>query len=388
MQSHKALYVDTSYLKPQARDEVLRIPGSQSSQARTKHNLNVIPRRPSPCSRVVSNGSQTNKNPRTLNFQSRTPSYSRHETTQQAYRTRKASRDGPSRDPDSPSFGILDYYTQDISPPKPTNASPCPRLVIQTDMASIAAFDFGLDTKSAHSASNQDSDVIGQADGSVSPGTSSRPQKSIPPSLPCSTRKTPIQSLSKPLPSTPTEPSYTLFPKEPITPVILKTDNESLPPTPTSINTTASLPPLDTNLPTRPRKASLAASTRSRAESLSTLLPPLTFTPQRRKASTGTSNQHTSITSSPPSRWSGDTATSEQGCGVRYSEAEAQSPQWPQSFFEDDDDEDVPLRRKVVERFKRSGVRETSGEWGNGNAWGKEKRSWKAKACGCLGKRK
>jgi hypothetical protein len=131
----------------------------------------------------------------------------------------------------------------------------------------------------------------------------------------------------------------------------------------------------------RPRTSSLASSERSRSDScMSVRLQPsanITSSPTtspkrpqtapRMRTTSASSQQQTSLSGKPPSRWSGETVDVSLGSPKSTRNAEdrsrdstsstlvATSPAWPTgSFFEDDDEDKVPLRRKVAQKLKSS----------------------------------
>lgn len=242
------------------------------------------------------------------------------------------------------SLSILDYYLS----PLPSPAFPPSKTAMQATDEAIAAFDFGLDAPSARSVQMSQADV----------------NKVVAP------RAFRDFSVDKSLPSTPSK--YSLFPKveparaEQPSPLIrLQALNK--PPTaatPHSLDLTAS------------HNISLPPAVRPRTDSSGSVhFPSAIITAQapgkypRRPLPLRTTG--TTTTSSPPptnhrgsisARWSGDTVTpsldspsGSKGTG-RSSTSSSTTQSWPPtgSIWEDSDDEEVPLRRKVARKFSRA----------------------------------
>ncbi|KAG9660294.1 hypothetical protein KCU76_g19582, partial [Aureobasidium melanogenum] len=202
-------------------------------------------------------------------------------------------------------------------------------------------------------------------------------------------------------PSTPQRHSYTLFPKEqpqPSTPRIsVISDNGSI------------ISHQSYNSQHRPRTSSLASSERSRSDScMSVRLQPAanlspssspTSSPKRPQTSprmrttSASSTQQTSVSEQPPSRWSGETVDmvlesprSGRNAVDRTRDSSsstlvATSPAWPTgSFFEDDEDEKLPLRQKVAQKLRSSrssnALRSASNPTSNADQTHKKSPSW------------
>ena len=348
------------------------------------------------------------------------------------------------------SFGILDYYTRDPSPPLtpklPLISQAAPKIGTPVIDPAMQKFDFGLPFKSrprseaferkqaTESATRtSDADAGAQHPGSDSPS----PTPPLPP-----------PETDKPEPATRTaKPIYSLFPKNttpPSRPSLTLHNRQDTTSTPEA-TTLSDIFHQQPNPSYRPRKESLTSSLRSRKDSFtsyrtnaqriplrvfsasstsgfnsgssvyttprtSNALPPITANASSRghRMSSSSATNTTPPPSAPgsqqsqtQSRWSEDTITSPTlaafygqnsirrasfGSLLRgVGEEERQSGQYPACFFEDDDDEGVPLRRKLNWGLQGRGKgRSVSGEWederrGRGGGWRR------VLLCGCGG---
>ncbi|KAG9727985.1 hypothetical protein KCU60_g14958, partial [Aureobasidium melanogenum] len=339
-----------------------------------------------------------------------------------------------SPESDSEEHMILDYYLQAsyhtplsrvVSAEEPCNQS-----------GAMAAFDFGLEqtsepsyahrqpsverprtahgTKSALTPSRQPhSSPRRQSPSSPQRQMHSSPQRQMPSSpqrqCPSSPQRHSPSSPQRQSPSspqrhslsTPQRQSYTLFPKEqpqPSTPRIsVISDNGSI------------ISHQSYTSQHRPRTSSLASSERSRSDScMSVRLQPAanlspssspTSSPKRPQTSprmrttSASSTQQTSISDQPPSRWSGETVDvvlesprSGRNAVDRTRDSSsstlvATSPAWPTgSFFEDDEEEKLPLRQKVAQKLRSSrssnALRSASNPTSNADQTHKKSPSW------------
>ncbi|GAB7356032.1 hypothetical protein MBLNU459_g6650t1 [Dothideomycetes sp. NU459] len=232
----------------------------------------------------------------------------------------------------------------------------------------IAAFDFGLEPPKQATPPSQSSE-------SKIVTASQSNQSKIAPLDQSSGKKIAMSSQStkpaidKALPALPPTPTYSLFPKIPpaMAPIGLQEYKDGV------------SPPLGHPYDHgRPRKASLPSSVRTRvgsnASSLKQLPSATITTPNAGKyprrplpvrvgiqshAASPPLEQHTSV-SATSSRWSGDTTTPTLSSpigssSVKTRDSVSSSSHWPAtgSFFEESDDEEVPLRRKVAGKFAR-----------------------------------
>ena len=280
------------------------------------------------------------------------------------------------------SFGILDYYAREPSPPPTPKVdldavgSLPPKIGTPVVDAGLGKFDFGLGLKVERVDENEGlvlaktakEEPAVEVDGSENVQTNGSdvkagatedettiPDVSTPPSPPPKR----LQS------SEPAKPTYSLFPKDTTPPsrpsITLANRQDSSPP----LTNPFHQHPENTY---RPRKESLTSSLRSRKDSLTSHRATNHRIPLR-ILSSASSNYTTPRMSStrpsvsPPdssngtvqSRWSEDTITSPTTAvapGPRTSfgsllGAARDSGQYPACFFEDDDDEFVPLRRKL-----------------------------------------
>lgn len=343
------------------------------------------------------------------------------------------------------SFGILDYYIRDPSPTRSPILPPTPKLPqisqrppkISTPVIDPAMekFNFGLDFGSqrptsqafAQSAAPDTVIVLASTTAGVQNPSVDDEATASPTLLPKTEKSEQVKAI------------YSLFPKDTSPP-----SHPSL----TSANRQDSSPPQDAtasstivNVPShqqldpsyRPRKESLTSSLRSRKDSFTFYRANAQRIPLRVLSASSssayttprTSNAipfsiHTtrtsSSTASPPhssnssnarsqSRWSEDTITSPTvaafqgrrasfGSLLRSVDDEPQSGQYPACFFEDDDDEVVPLRRKlhwarsVSLQGQQQGRRTVigSGEWEGESLGGRKGNAWrKWVLCGCGG---
>ncbi|KAG9766567.1 hypothetical protein KCU95_g17981, partial [Aureobasidium melanogenum] len=313
-----------------------------------------------------------------------------------------------SPESDSEEHMILDYYLQ------ASYHTPLSRVVSAEEPCNqngaMAAFDFGLEQTPEQSYTHYQSQHSVErprtAHGTKSALSPPRQRPSSPrrqsPSSP--QRQMPSQTPSSPqryTPSTPQRHSYTLFPKEqpqPSTPRIsVISDNGSI------------ISHQSYNSQHRPRTSSLASSERSRSDScMSVRLQPAanlspssspTSSPKRPQTSprmrttSASSTQQTSVSEQPPSRWSGETVDmvlesprSGRNAVDRTRDSSsstlvATSPAWPTgSFFEDDEDEKLPLRQKVAQKLRSSrssnALRSASNPTSNADQTHKKSPSW------------
>jgi hypothetical protein len=378
-----------AHWRPQPREERLRIPGQplQQRQMKTKSqpNLRSMARRPLPGTGSQAETHNAYRTPRVVAPPLPTPT---HRRKHEAMFIEEPPFERPfSPESDSEEHMILDYYLQ------ASYHSPLSRVVSAEEPCNeggaMAQFDFGLEqpfeptytrsqpsverprtahgTKNALSSSRQSPSSIPrpsppspqrQSPSSPQRQTTSSPQRQSPPSPP------------RQSPPTPQRQSYTLFPKEqpqPSTPRIsVISDNGSV----LSRQSLISQP--------RPRTSSLAASERSRSDScMSVRLQPSVMpsspssspkrpqTSPRMRTPSASSTQQTSVSEKPPSRWSGDTVDMtfespnrnavDRTRDSSSSTLVATSPAWPTgSFFEDDDEDKLPLRRKVAQKLRSS----------------------------------
>ncbi|KAG9758645.1 hypothetical protein KCU73_g3796, partial [Aureobasidium melanogenum] len=331
-----------------------------------------------------------------------------------------------SPESDSEEHMILDYYLQAsyhtplsrvVSAEEPCNQS-----------GAMAAFDFGLEQTSEPSYTHCQPSVgrPRTAHGNKSALSPSRqppssprrkslssPQRQIPSSPqrqpPASPQRHSPSSPQRQSPSTPQRhslstpqrQSYTLFPKEqpqPSTPRIsVISDNGSI------------ISHQSYNSQHRPRTSSLASSERSRSDSCmsvrlqpaANLSPSSSPTPSpkrpqtspRMRTTSASSTQQTSTSDQPPSRWSGETVDvvlesprSGRNAVDRTRDSSsstlvATSPAWPTgSFFEDDEEEKLPLRQKVAQKLRSSrssnALRSASNPTSNADQTHKKSPSW------------
>ncbi|KEQ71172.1 hypothetical protein M436DRAFT_84133 [Aureobasidium namibiae CBS 147.97] len=365
--------MSTAHWRPQPREERLRIPGQpQQRQMKTKSqpNLRAMARRPMPGTGYQAENHNAYRTPRVV-----APPLpnTTHRRKHEAMFIEEPPFERPfSPESDSEEHMILDYYLQ------ASYHSPLSRVVSAeepyTQDGAMAQFDFGLEQPSepAYTRSQPSVERPRTAHGTKNALSSSK-RSSIPrPSPPSPQRQTP-SSPQRQSPPMPQRQSYTLFPKEqpqPSTPRIsIISDNGS---TVSSRQSLISQP--------RPRTSSLASSERSRSDScMSVRLQPSAMpsspssspkrpqTSPRMRTPSASSVQQTSVSDKPPSRWSGDTVdmTLESPKSGRNavdrsrdsssSTLVATSPAWPTgSFFEDDDEDKLPLRRKVAQKLRSS----------------------------------
>lgn len=430
MQSVRDYPMDTAYERHQPREERLRIPGQpqQRHQMRTKSqpNLRSMARRPLPgtCSQAESHNAY--KTPRVVHPPLPTNT---HRRKHEAMYLEEPPFERPfSPESDSEEHMILDYYLQ------ASYHTPLSRVVSAEEPCNqngaMAAFDFGLEqtpeqsythyqsqhsverprtahgTKSALSPPRQrPSSPRRQSPSSPQRQCPSSPQRQPPASpqrhVPSSPQRQTPSSPQRYTPSTPQRHSYTLFPKEqpqPSTPRIsVISDNGSI------------ISHQSYNSQHRPRTSSLASSERSRSDScMSVRLQPAanlspssspTSSPKRPQTSprmrttSASSTQQTSVSEQPPSRWSGETVDmvlesprSGRNAVDRTRDSSsstlvATSPAWPTgSFFEDDEDEKLPLRQKVAQKLRSSrssnALRSASNPTSNADQTHKKSPSW------------
>lgn len=321
------------------------------------------------------------------------------------------------------SFGILDYYAREASPPPTPKLDLVPRIGTPVTDPGLGKFDFGLGLglrglvkeKPADKEASRDglravenlvTDALAgaQKEGPLSP------ERSSPPGMPA--KKTPN---SEPPPA---KKTYSLFPKDSTPPsrpsITLASERDSSPPH-QRISMVPSHQQPDPSY--RPRKESVTSSLRSRKDSFTSYRPPpqtqriplrilsagsSTYSYATPRSSAATTNRPSiSPPDSAASRWSEDTITSPTtavapGGGPRTSFGSLlgavrsgegrDSGQYPACFFEDDDDEVVPLRRKLnwgrSVSLQSQGQRKVLGE----DMGRKRASSWKkVLLCGCAG---
>ncbi|KAI5209294.1 hypothetical protein AUEXF2481DRAFT_27939 [Aureobasidium subglaciale EXF-2481] len=414
MQSVRDYSMDmrTAHARPQPREERLRIPGQpQQTQMRMRSqpNLRSMARRPLPGVGSQAEHHEAYRTPRVVQPPTNTHQRRKHEAM---YLEEPPFERPFSPESDSEEHMILDYYLQ------ASYHSPLSRVVSAEEPCNldgaIAGFDFGLEQPSepsytlsqptaqrprtAHGTKNALSPSRIPSPRRQSPSSPQRrsppsPQRQVPSSpqrhVPSSPQRHVPSSPQRQCPTSPQRHSlsspqrqphlqYTLFPKEqqqPSTPRIsVISDNGSIT-SHHSYNSHESQP--------RPRTSSLASSERSRSDSCMSvrLQPSATFTsssptspkrPQtspRMRTTSASSQQQTSLSEKPPSRWSGETVdmsnAMESPISARNavdrtrdsssSTLVATSPAWPTgSFFEDDEEEKLPLRRKVAQKLRSS----------------------------------
>ncbi|CAD0019246.1 unnamed protein product [Aureobasidium pullulans] len=374
----------TAHARPQPREERLRIPGQpQQTQMRTKSqpNLRSMARRPLPGACSQAERHDAYRTPRVIP----PPANTHHRRKHEAMYLEEPPFERPfSPESDSEEHMILDYYLQ------ASYHSPLSRVVSAEEPCNqggaMAAFDFGLEQSSepSYTHTRRSAERPKTAHETRTPSSPPRQRRpSLPRQAPLSPQR---QSPSSPQRHTPSSPQrhnpsspqrqpqqqqYTLFPKEqPSTPRIsVISDNGSI----TSRHSM--------NSQLRPRTSSLASSERSRSDScMSVRLQPsanITSSPTtspkrpqtapRMRTTSASSQQQTSLSGKPPSRWSGETVDVSLDSPKSTRNAEdrsrdstsstlvATSPAWPTgSFFEDDDEDKVPLRRKVAQKLKSS----------------------------------
>ncbi|KAF1344654.1 hypothetical protein BDV97DRAFT_362155 [Delphinella strobiligena] len=365
--------------KRQPRDEHLRIPHSSTLRLATpskapRRSTVALPRVPLPSRRGREQSSQCCSSPKLAENQSSAGAEDVNSKSCQGTRSGKASLETP-RDQSRPGVpNVLEYYCREYSPQVATQTSDR-----HSESQAISTLDFGLTCSEPAS-------------------QPSRPRTESSPAHLNGSRGVRAGAIDKALPSLPAPetPTYSLFPgsskgsmDHSIRPFSLRT----------SSNASSSVVPLQSGMatdPIRPRKASLPSSVRSRADSCTStrLLPSATIIPGNKSLPHAGKfpriplpiRVSSSIPTSPPSvqsakstssRWSGDTMTHSHD-SERPSLSSASSPPWPQmgSFFEDDDDEQVPLRKKVATRIR--GARAWSASSAGSTMVGSshEKREW------------
>ncbi|KAG9523342.1 hypothetical protein KCV07_g2397, partial [Aureobasidium melanogenum] len=401
-------------------------------RTKSQPNLRSMARRPLPgtCSQAESHNAY--KTPRVIHPPLPTNT---HRRKHEAMYLEEPPFERPfSPESDSEEHMILDYYLQAsyhtplsrvVSAEEPCNQS-----------GAMAAFDFGLEQTSEPSYTHCQPSVgrPRTAHGNKSALSPSRqppssprrkslssPQRQIPSSpqrqCPSSPQRQPPATPQRHSPSspqrqspstpqrhslsTPQRQSYTLFPKEqpqPSTPRIsVISDNGSI------------ISHQSYNSQHRPRTSSLASSERSRSDScMSVRLQPAanlspssspTSSPKRPQTSprmrttSASSTQQTSTSDQPPSRWSGETVDvvlesprSGRNAVDRTRDSSsstlvATSPAWPTgSFFEDDEEEKLPLRQKVAQKLRSSrssnALRSASNPTSNADQTHKKSPSW------------
>ncbi|KAH0151162.1 hypothetical protein KCU82_g12360, partial [Aureobasidium melanogenum] len=401
-------------------------------RTKSQPNLRSMARRPLPgtCSQAESHNAY--KTPRVVHPPLPTNT---HRRKHEAMYLEEPPFERPfSPESDSEEHMILDYYLQAsyhtplsrvVSAEEPCNQS-----------GAMAAFDFGLEQTSEPSYAHCRPSVerprtAHGTKGALSPSrqphssprrqSPSSPQRQMPSSsqrqmpsspqrqCPSSPQRQPPASSQRYSPSspqrhslsTPQRQSYTLFPKEqpqPSTPRIsVISDNGSI------------ISHQSYTSQHRPRTSSLASSERSRSDScMSVRLQPAanlspssspTSSPKRPQTSprmrttSASSTQQTSTSDQPPSRWSGETVDvvlesprSGRNAVDRTRDSSsstlvATSPAWPTgSFFEDDEEEKLPLRQKVAQKLRSSrssnALRSASNPTSNADQTHKKSPSW------------
>ncbi|KAI4720646.1 hypothetical protein E4T48_03039 [Aureobasidium sp. EXF-10727] len=368
--------MSTAHARPQPREERLRIPGQpQQRQMRTKS----MARRPLPGTGSQAENHNAYRTPRVVHPPLPTNT---HRRKHEAMFIEEPPFERPfSPESDSEEHMILDYYLQ------ASYHTPLSRVVSAEEPCNqggaMAAFDFGLEHTSEPSyrrpqpsvqrpRTAHESSPRRQSPASPQRQPPSSPQRQPPSSPqrqpPSSPQRQSPSSPHRQHPSSPHRQSYTLFPKEqqqPSTPRIsVISDNGSI------------LSHHSQHSHHRPRTSSLASSERSRSDScMSVRLQPSAplsspkrpQTSPRMRTTSASSQQQTSLSDQPPSRWSGETVdvvldspASGRNAVDRTRDSSsstlvATSPAWPTgSFFEDDEDEKLPLRRKVAQKLRSS----------------------------------
>ncbi|KAG9644028.1 hypothetical protein KCU64_g11516, partial [Aureobasidium melanogenum] len=385
-------------------------------RTKSQPNLRSMARRPLPgtCSQAESHNAY--KTPRVVHPPLPTNT---HRRKHEAMYLEEPPFERPfSPESDSEEHMILDYYLQAsyhtplsrvVSAEEPCNQS-----------GAMAAFDFGLEQTAEPSYAHCRPSVerprsVHGSKSALSPSRQppSSPQRQSPSSpqrhVPSSPQRQPTASPQRHFPSspqrqslsTPQRQSYTLFPKEqpqPSTPRIsVISDNGSI------------ISHQSYTSQHRPRTSSLASSERSRSDScMSVRLQPAanlspssspTSSPKRPQTSprmrttSASSTQQTSTSDQPPSRWSGETVDvvlesprSGRNAVDRTRDSSsstlvATSPAWPTgSFFEDDEEEKLPLRQKVAQKLRSSrssnALRSASNPTSNADQTHKKSPSW------------
>ncbi|KAI6883394.1 hypothetical protein KC360_g8607 [Hortaea werneckii] len=309
------------------------------------------------------------------------------------------------------SFGILDYYTGDASPccsptipaTSSTTADSASRTFEpqRTDPA-IERFDFGLKPSTPtqprhHDALPQRQRAKTLATESDTQAGAERAETSTGASAPTSADRCVRPTLHK--------KTYSLFPSPNVSanrvPQIPSTPKATAQPPPTTLTQPVSTPPHQQPNPAfRPRKESLPRSMRSRKDSMishrsSDRQIPLRILSSSTTASASSTTTTTPRTdyyapstalsaSSPPdrSRWSDETIASPTATTVRdggprtsfgsllgavgRAGGSDNSDQYPACFFEDDDEEGVPLRRKLAWKKWSTGSSSSTTQGGGG----------------------
>lgn len=304
------------------------------------------------------------------------------------------------------SYGVLDYYMQDLSPLTSPKYLLPPKIETPVLGPAIDQFDFGLKNLSATLSDPLDN-----------PPSSCGQQDTIAGAAPQQNQNqtNAHQAIKSLRPKQETKRSYRLFPT-------VQEPSSSPPQTQEPPNPPTSNPPSHIHPPPshRPRRESITGSIRSRKDSLTSFTGtrriPLRILSNTSKGSVPvTRTAGTTATTSPPQshssstaipRWSDETITSPLvattpgphtsfGSLLRGTRTSAQ---YPACFFEDDEDDDeaAPLTRKLTWRPPRSkgtrdctasrgstGSRLWSGRFDERRGWGRKVRGWVL--CGCGG---
>lgn len=273
-----------------------------------------------------------------------------------------SSPDTPSKQCQSKESTVREHSPRDRS--SPHGLPPPQSSGAHVEGTATATFDFGLSTSKPKVPS-----TLRLIEESRTPAQVRTP----------ATVRTPSKDKALPLVPSPHTPTFSLFPTPTTRPNMDVTSRHPVHHK-SSYSASPRVPlPMGISIdPTRPRKASLPSSLRSRADSCMSphLLPSATIVPRKSMSSSSkklprrplpirvSSNMPTSPppAQSPTSiRWSGDTVTrsfdSSDGGGRERSSTSSSAPSpspWPESgsFFEIDDDEEVPLRRKVATKIR------------------------------------
>lgn len=259
------------------------------------------------------------------------------------------------------SFGILDYY-MDRSPMSSPKVPAVPRIDTPVIDPAMEKFDFGLSTGMPKAPAPQASTRPGREESSLETKTGAEQGQietvqSTPPARP-------------PRPQAETKNSYRLFPRVPETTPPSKgtlADRDSpSPQDPTTAGTISFVPShSQPDASYRPRKESMSGSVRSRKDSFTSFCGTRRI-PMRILSCSAASKPHSDRSNisgtSPPqqSRWSDESnitsplAATTPGPRTSFGSLLGRdSAQYPACFFEDDDDDEVmPLRRKLG--WKRS----------------------------------
>jgi len=262
------------------------------------------------------------------------------------------------------SFGILGYYTRDVSP---LNSPELPPPIPQID-STIEQFDFGLQSTVPCQQSPGSIPIVQRTNQDASVGASKEPS---------GLSQDPPAPVKVPRPQH--KKGYSLFPTvhDPAQGVKCAAASMVQQTIPPASNITTVPPHQQPDASYRPRKESLSSSIRSRKDSLTSFRSSRRIPLRILSADSGASAKTQSIgspsTSSPGhSRWSDENVTSPTAVTTPEPRTSfgsmigRDSVQYPACFFEDDDDERVPLRSKFAWKRSFSLTQERSGTKGKG----------------------